>query len=92
MIIRIMTEGQYKLEGQALTELDELDDSLLDAIERDDGEGFVARWQQVLDLVRQRSTKVEDAELVESDLILPAPDTTLDEARQLFASYPRQLV
>lgn len=92
MIIRIMTEGQYQLEGEALSELDRLDDSLFDAIENSDGAQFADRFQEVLELVRRQSTRIPDTELVESELILPAPDTTMDEARELFASYPRNLV
>jgi len=92
VIIRISTEGQYQLEGTALAELDRLDDRLLDAIEADDATGFNERFREVLALVRGRGVKLPDTELAESDLILPAPDTTLEEAKQLFATYPRELL
>lgn len=92
MIIRISTEGQYELEGAALAELDRLDDHLLDAIEAGDDEAFTERFGEVLSLVRGRGAKLPDTELAESDLILPAPDTTLEEARELFATYPRELL
>lgn len=92
MIIRIATEGQYRLEGPALAELDRLDDALLDAIEAGDERAFAQRFQEVLQLVRERGTRVDDGELVESDLILPAPDTTFAEARALFGDYPRYLL
>ncbi|GFN24209.1 MAG: hypothetical protein IMW96_03135 [Thermoanaerobacteraceae bacterium] len=91
MIIRILTEGQYRLKNEALSELDKLDDELLEAIANNDEEGFNRRFCEVLTLIRDRGTKVEDTELVESDLVLPAPDTTLEEARELFAAYPRKL-
>ncbi|MGB9662152.1 MAG: PspA-associated protein PspAA [Moorellaceae bacterium] len=92
MIIRILTEGQYRVENEALSELDRLDDELLDAVAEGDAEEFHKRFQKVLALIRGRGTKVPDTELVESDLILPAPDTTLDEARELFDHYPRNLL
>ncbi len=91
MIIRILTEGQYKLEGNALLELDRMDNFLLDAVEAGDAKEFSRRLQEVVSLVKNKGENVPDSELVESDLIIPAPDTTLKEARDLFASYPRDL-
>ncbi|MGI9862098.1 hypothetical protein SDD30_12035 [Moorella naiadis] len=91
MIIRILTEGQYRLEGQALTDLDRLDDSLLDALAAGNQQEYESNFHEVLALIRGRGSRIPDTELVESDLILPAPDTTFAEARSLFADYPRQL-
>ncbi|MDK2820327.1 MAG: hypothetical protein PWP31_292 [Clostridia bacterium] len=91
MIIRILTEGQYKVEGQALTDLDNLDDKLLDALACGNKEEYENSFREVLSLIRGRGTKIPDTELVESDLILPAPDTNFDEAKTLFDEYPRDL-
>lgn len=90
MIIRISTEGQYSLEGPKLEELDRIDDKLLDAIAENDPDKFAKYFQAVLELV-QSGNKIPDDELIESDLILPVPDTTLEEARDIFAKYPRKL-
>ncbi len=92
MIIRIATEGQYKLSGDTLAELDRLDDHLLDAIADNNAANFDSNFREVLALIRGQGTKLLDTELMESDLILPAPDITLEEARELFAAYPRELV
>lgn len=91
MIIRILTEGQYRLRGKALGELDELDDKMLDALEAGNKEEFDESFREVLALVRGEGTRISDNELLESDLILPAPDTTFEEAQELFADYPREL-
>jgi hypothetical protein len=91
LIIRILSEGQYRLEGEALSELDRLDDRLLDALEAGNPEEYDNSFREVLSLIRGRGIRIPDTELVESDLILPAPDTTFEEARNLFADYPRHL-
>ncbi len=91
MIIRILTEGQYRLEGEALATLDRMDDLLLDALEKGDTAGFAAALEACVRLVKERGEKLPDSELVESDLIIPAPDTTLEEARELLVGYPRHL-
>ncbi|HHV34264.1 MAG TPA: hypothetical protein GXX59_01605 [Syntrophomonadaceae bacterium] len=91
MIIRILTQGQYTVEGNALVELDSIDDSLLDAVEAGDESQFTANLEKVVSFVQTKGVKVPDEELVESDIIIPAPDTSLEEARELFAGYPREL-
>lgn len=92
MIIRIATEGQYELKGQALDELDSADNALLDAVENGDEAAFARELARVLEIVRTRGRRLDDRELQESDLVLPPPDTTLEEARALFRDYPRDLV
>ncbi|MGB4505225.1 MAG: hypothetical protein WBI44_10100 [Syntrophaceticus sp.] len=91
MIIRILTQGQYTVKGDALAELDSMDNYLLDAVEAGDENQFTASLQNVVNFVKMKGVKVPDEELVESDLIIPAPDTSLEEARELFAGYPRDL-
>jgi hypothetical protein len=92
VIIRILTEGQYRLEGSALVELDRIDDTLLDAISTGDAEAFRQQLQKVVSVVKSRGSQVPDGELLESELIIPPSDTTLEEARELFDTYPRNLV
>ncbi len=84
MIIRIMTEGQYNLPGAFIDDLNELDNKLVELVEREDREQFEIALKEMLDLVREKGTEVPVDELVESDLVLPDPDITLEEAEDLF--------
>jgi hypothetical protein len=92
MIIRIATEGQYELRGTALAELDNMDDSILSAIERNQAEQFEEALNRVIELIRSKGTRLPDASLHESDLILPPPDVSLEEAREMFTDYPQDLL
>lgn len=91
MIIRIATEGQYELKGAALAALDEMDNQVLNAIAENKPDTFSTALEQVLNLIRSEGTRLPDATLQESDLILPPPDITISEARELFANYPHDL-
>ncbi len=84
MIVRILTEGQFNLPGAFIDELNELDNKLVEVVERDDQESFEPALKSLLDLVRENGTPVPLDELVESDLVLPEPDITLKEAEELF--------
>ncbi len=84
MIVRILTEGQFNLPGAYVDELNDIDNRLVEVVENDDAERFPVVLKAMLDLVRQNGTPVPVDELVESDLVLPEPDITLQEAEDIF--------
>ncbi len=84
MIIRILTEGQFNLSGAFLDELNDLDNKLVEIVEQEDRANFGSSLKAMLDLVREKGTPVPIEELVESDLVLPEPDISLEEAEELF--------
>ncbi|MFJ6076576.1 hypothetical protein ACIQFU_38175 [Streptomyces sp. NPDC093065] len=85
MIVRIMGEGQLKLADGRLTQLNELDDELLAEMENGDGPGFRATLQALLAKVRELGESLPDDALEPSDLILPSPDATLEDVRELLS-------
>jgi hypothetical protein len=84
VIARISTEGQYRLSEDDAEQLNELDNAVVAAVDAGDEEAFTERFSEMLDFVRQRGDVLGDDELEESDVILPPPDTTLDEAAHEF--------
>ncbi|MET8826628.1 hypothetical protein ABZX40_08515 [Streptomyces sp. NPDC004610] len=85
MIVRIMGEGQVTLAESHLTDLNKLDDELLEEMENGDGPGFRRTLHALLQEVRTLGTPLPDDALEPSDLILPSPDATLEEVRQLLS-------
>ncbi|MEV6027087.1 hypothetical protein [Streptomyces sp. NPDC052036] len=83
MIVRIMGEGQVKLDDAHFTELNKLDDELLREMQRDDEEGFRRTLNALLDAVRRLGTPLPDESLQPSELILPSPEATLAEVREM---------
>ena len=84
MIVRILTEGQYTFPGAHVDELNEIDNKLVAVVEDENREDFQRLLRMMLDLVREKGTPLPVDELVESDLVLPEPDITLEEAGELF--------
>lgn len=87
MIVRILSEGQYDLGGSALAELKRIDEDLFSSIATGDADGYRRHFDAALSVVRGQGDALPHDKLVESDLVLPAPDTTLDEARKLFTDH-----
>lgn len=85
MIVRIMGEGQVKLDDSHFVELNKLDDELLQAMEAGDEAGFRRTLGALLDSVRRLGTPLPDDALEPSELILPSPDATLEEVREMLS-------
>ena len=85
MIVRIMGEGQVRLADSHLTELNKLDDELLREMENGDGPAFRHTLAALLTKVRDLGTPLPDDSLEPSELILPSPEATLQEVRDLLS-------
>ena len=84
MIVRISTEGQYRLPDEFADRLNDLDNDVVAAVEAGDEERFREVFAQLLELVRSDGSPLAEDELEESDVILPPPDLTFDEAGHQF--------
>ncbi len=87
MIVRVSTEGQYELQDEALERLHELDNACQAAVEAGDGERFHGCYEKLLELIRSEGSELEDDDLRGSDLTLPPPDITLEEAQSEFSAH-----
>ncbi len=84
MIVRIATEGQYELPSSDEEVLNHLDSQAVTSCAGGDEQQFHDTFARLLDFIRGNGRKVPDDELAPSDLILPPPDTSLEEARAEF--------
>jgi hypothetical protein len=84
VIVRLMGEGQWRVDDDAITELNELDGRGAKALEAGDEEELRRLLTTMADLVRVRGEPLPDADLHPSDAIVPPSDLSLDEAHQLW--------
>jgi hypothetical protein len=81
VIVRIATEGQYELGDADVSELNQLDDDVLAACEGGNEASFEAAFTKLLEFVRSKGSRLGEDVLVGSDVILPPPDVSIDEAK-----------
>ena len=86
MIVRIMGQGQWVMAPEHLLELNELDRVLEAAVDAGDEPGMVEALTQLIDGVKRLGTEVPEDVIVESDLVLPDTDISLEEVRALLES------
>jgi hypothetical protein len=84
MIVRVMGEGQWRVDDSVQEELNALDAEALAALERGDEAGLDATLERMAELVRSRGEPLPPDDLSPSDAIIPPPDLTLEETRELF--------
>jgi hypothetical protein len=85
MIVRLMGEGQYRIDDELLSQLNELDNQAQAAMDAEDEPALDDKLDQMWQLVRDRGKQLPDDELAASDLIIPPSDLTLEETRELFS-------
>jgi PspA-Associated protein len=84
VIVRIATEGQYELPPDDEDTLQELDNQAAAACAADDEQQFHDAFGRLLEFVRTNGRPVPDDELAPSDVIVPPPDISLEEATAEF--------
>jgi len=85
VIVRLMGEGQFRIDDACLARLDELDERATEALGREDEAELDARLDEMWAVVREQGEPLDDADLSPSDLIVPPSDLTLEETRALFS-------
>ena len=84
MIVRILGDNQYVLDSKYLDKLNELDTCMVDHLGHEQVDDFDSCLHEMIHIIREKGTPLDPAEIRTSDLIVPSPDMTPDEARKLF--------
>ena len=86
MIVRILGLGQWTMEPEQLLELNDIAEAVEKAVAEGDRKQLRKELQRLVDAVRSNGQEVPDDLIVESDLVLPDVDATLDEVKKLLES------
>ncbi len=83
MIVRLMGEGQWRVDDSVADKLHELDTATEQALDANDQDALRGALVALFDAVKATGEKLDDEELVASDLVVPPDDLTLEEAHEL---------
>jgi chromosome condensin MukBEF complex kleisin-like MukF subunit len=83
VIVRVMGEGQWRVDDDLAQKLNALDDEVAQAVEAGDQAALSAKLHELSETVKAGGSKLADDDLSPSDAIVPPEDLTLDEAREL---------
>jgi hypothetical protein len=83
VIVRVMGQGQWRVDDALARRLNELDDEVGRAVEAEDQAALSASLRALAEAVKNGGTKLDAADLSPSDAVVPPEDLTLDEAHEL---------
>ena len=85
-IVRIMGQGQFMIDNKILKKLNQIDNSIVQLVSNDrtDNTEFKKRLTELTDIVEKNSKQLDPKEIVQSDIILPSTDLSIEEAKRLF--------
>jgi PspAA-like protein len=86
MIVRVLGEGQWRVDDSLRERLNELDDEVAKAVEAGDEDALRRGLAALSEAVRTGGEPLAAEDLSASDAIVPPGDLTLDEARELMSS------
>jgi hypothetical protein len=84
VIVRIATEGQYEVGEGDVPALEQLDNEAVAACESGDEQRFQDTFKRLIGFIREKGQPVSEDRLDPSDVIVPPPDTSFEEAKAEF--------
>lgn len=85
MIVRILGEARYEVPDADMPAVEQLDEQLVDAMDRGDEAAFAGALADLIGQVRHTGTLVAPDDLRTSSLAVPHEGATLAEVRALLA-------
>ena len=85
MIVRISGENQYRLSDADAEQLNQLEKAVVEVVEGGQKDGFDTAFRNLLEYVRTHGTPLGSDELEASNVILPPPDLSFEEAGREFS-------
>jgi hypothetical protein len=83
VIVRLLGEGQFRVDDSLIARLNELDDQVGKAVADGDERALWTGLQALADTVRENGEKLSDGDLSPSDAVIPPEDLSLEEAQEL---------
>jgi hypothetical protein len=83
VIVRLLGEGQFRVDDSLIARLNELDAEVEKAVSDADERALWTGLQALADAVRENGVKLADDDLSPSDAVIPPEDLSLEEAQEL---------
>jgi hypothetical protein len=85
-IVRIMGQGQFSVDNKILEKLNEIDSMLVQLVntDRPDDNEFKKHLIELTRIVQKNGKQLDSKQIIQSDIILPSADLSVDEAKRLF--------
>ena len=84
MIIRILGEGQFRLDDNLVNKVNKIDNQIVDHVQKGNKTEFLRDLAKLISTVKELGEPLDPVEIMPSDIIIPPEDLSLEEARKVF--------
>jgi hypothetical protein len=96
IIVRVSGQGQFKVNKETMNRINEIDNEIVDLIENTNSGGgggknktqqekeFRGKLEQLAKLVTVEGKHLDDKEITQSNIIVPDPDISIEQAKKIF--------
>ena len=85
MIVRIIGQGQFKVDSTLIDSLNAIDNLIVDHVAKGDKDGFRRDLARLISMVKEQGEPLDPVDIVQSDIIVPPEDLTFEEASTIFS-------
>jgi hypothetical protein len=85
MIVRILGEGQFRIDDRLTGELNKIDNRIVDHVQKGDKIGFRKELSKLISIIREKGEPLDPVDIISSGIIVPPSDLSFEEARQVFS-------
>ena len=89
-IVRVAGHGQFKVNQSTIAKINEIDNEIVDMLKKDSGNSktdesqFRNKIEEMVSLITREGKPLDDKEIIQSDIIIPSADLSVDEAKNMF--------
>jgi hypothetical protein len=86
-VVRIMGRGQFKVNEETIRDINKVDNTIVEILQNEnkaDDHEFKTKITNLVQTIISKGQKLDDKELVESDVIVPDSDISLEDAKKVF--------
>ncbi|OPY55228.1 MAG: hypothetical protein A4E49_00529 [Methanosaeta sp. PtaU1.Bin112] len=84
MIIRILGEGQYRLDDSLVQKINKIDNRIVDHVSKGSKAEYVRDLANLISTIKELAEPLDPVEILPSDIIIPPSDLSFEEARKVF--------
>jgi hypothetical protein len=84
MIVRILGEGQFRLDDGLLDRVNKIDNRIVDHVSRGKKVEYSKDLANLISTIRELAVPLDIEEIIPSDIIIPPSDLSFEEAKLVF--------
>ena len=84
MIIRILGDGQFRLDDNLVDRIDKIDNKIVNHVSMGNKVEYARDLANLISTIRELAEPIDPVEILPSDIIIPPSDLSFEEARKVF--------